>query len=263
MNAQNVQSADYLDILFDGRNKDYGAYLIRRYYNKRLAISVMIVLSGCMLFFLFIRLYLPVNTTAIFEKPGGVVELIEWKDPIKPPVAVVPARSQARQVHSATIVIVPEEEITDPVLQVTELDNSVIGLTDIAGKDEVRNISTVLATEAAGVSPVINSDPAPEIIWTITEIPARFPGDWKRYLERNLDYPEVAIEKETQGMVKLQFIVDREGAISEITVLNDPGDCLAEEAIRIIRSGPKWKPAEQNGRIVISRHIQTITFRLQ
>jgi protein TonB len=57
--------------------------------------------------------------------------------------------------------------------------------------------------------------------------------------------------------------VDREGNISEVQSLNDPGDGLAEEAVRIIKKGPKWKPAEQNGRKVIYRHIQAVTFRLE
>ena len=63
--------------------------------------------------------------------------------------------------------------------------------------------------------------------------------------------------------MRVQFIVDKEGNISDVQALNDPGEGLAGEAVRIIKKGPKWKPAEQNGRKVIYRNIQSITFRLE
>jgi protein TonB len=102
-------------------------------------------------------------------------------------------------------------------------------------------------------------------IFTQVESPAKFPGGsngWKQYLETNLNYPKKAFKKKIEGEVRVQFIVDREGNISEVAALNDPGGGLAEEAIRIIQQSPKWKPAEQNHRKVIYRHIQSITFKL-
>jgi protein TonB len=105
-----------------------------------------------------------------------------------------------------------------------------------------------------------------EKVFTKVENPAEFPGgqsEWTRYLQKNLRYPDDAIDNGTQGVVRVQFIVDKEGNISEVQALNDPGDGLAEEAVRIIKKGPKWRPAEQNGRKVIYRHIQAITFKLE
>lgn len=103
-------------------------------------------------------------------------------------------------------------------------------------------------------------------IFTKVDIPAEFPGGsngWREYLQKNLRYPNKAIRKNIQGIVRVQFLVDREGNISEVVALNDPGGGLAEESVRIIQNGPKWKPAQQNGRKVIYRHIQAITFLLQ
>ncbi|MES2774825.1 MAG: energy transducer TonB [Bacteroidota bacterium] len=98
------------------------------------------------------------------------------------------------------------------------------------------------------------------------EVPAEFPGGldgWRRYLERNLNYPKKAAKNKTQGTVKVQVVVESNGTLSEVAALNDPGDGLAQEAERIIRKGPNWKPAEQNGRKVKHRFVQTITFQLQ
>jgi len=120
--------------------------------------------------------------------------------------------------------------------------------------------------------PSANSTTAPsskstdDKVFTKVDIPAGFPGGtqgWTEYLQNNLRYPNKAVRKGIQGVVRVQFIVDREGNISEVAALNDPGGGLAEESVRIIKNGPKWKPAEQNGRKVIYRHIQAITFKLE
>jgi periplasmic protein TonB len=119
----------------------------------------------------------------------------------------------------------------------------------------------------AAQSPVsTNTDTSGTIVFTKVDKPAEFPGSiqgWSEYLKNNLKYPEKAIRKNIQGVVRVQFLVDKAGNISEVVALNNPGGGLAEESVRIIANGPKWKPAEQNGKKVIYRHIQAITFKLE
>ncbi|RYE13073.1 MAG: energy transducer TonB, partial [Sphingobacteriaceae bacterium] len=103
-------------------------------------------------------------------------------------------------------------------------------------------------------------------VFTKVEVAASFPGGldgWRRYLERNLQFPESAQENGTQGVVRVQMVVDKDGNITEVQALNNPGDGLAEEAMRVIKKGPKWVPAEQNGRKVTYRFVQNVTFQLQ
>ncbi len=103
-------------------------------------------------------------------------------------------------------------------------------------------------------------------VFTKVDKPAEFPGGaegWRDYIMQNLKYPKKAIKKNIQGVVRVQFLVDKSGNISEVKAINDPGGGLAEEAVRIITNGPQWRPAEQNGKKVIYRHIQAITFRLE
>ena len=103
-------------------------------------------------------------------------------------------------------------------------------------------------------------------IFTKVDKPAEYPGGvegWITYLQGNLKYPKKAIRKNTMGVVKVQFLVDRQGVVTEVVALNDPGDGLAEEAVRVIKESGKWIPAEQNGRKVFYRHIQAITFKLE
>jgi protein TonB len=265
MNANKIASADMLDILFDGRNKDYGAYQLQRNYNKRLAIATGIVLFFCLVIIVTGILANAANKAAYDTTKIGPVILSQVDLTPKPEPLVIPHRPAApvAQVQYTVPLIVPNTEIKDEMLPVGEIDDAIISTVTVAGEPEVGNapppekIGTGLAVAPAQLQ--IKDD----TIFRKVEIPAEFPGDWKRFLERNLIYPEQAIENHTEGVVKLQFIVDKSGDISEITALNDPGDGLAEEAIRIIRKCPKWHPAEQNGRKVNYMHIQTIIFRLQ
>jgi len=102
-------------------------------------------------------------------------------------------------------------------------------------------------------------------IYTIVEIPAEFPGGvtaWTKYLERNLnrDLPVQNGAPYGKYVVTLSFLVDKTGVISDVRAENDPGYGTKEEAIRVIKKGPNWKPAVQNGRNVNYRHIQNIIF---
>ncbi|HSC54503.1 MAG TPA: energy transducer TonB [Phnomibacter sp.] len=98
------------------------------------------------------------------------------------------------------------------------------------------------------------------------EKPAEFPGGsegWRTYLEKNMKYPKKAMKANIQGVVKVQFIVETTGAVSEVAVISEPGGGLGDEVVRLISKGPKWIPAEQGGKKVKFRHIQAVTFALE
>lgn len=102
-------------------------------------------------------------------------------------------------------------------------------------------------------------------IFTVVQIPAEFPGGlpaWVKYIERNLNRDLPVDNRAPPGkyIVIVSFIVDKNGNLSEVKAENDPGYGTAEEAVRVIKKGPLWKPATQNGRYVIYRHRQSITF---
>ncbi len=101
--------------------------------------------------------------------------------------------------------------------------------------------------------------------FTKVEIESEYPGGpaaWQRYLNRNLRYPQDAIDNEIQGTVVVQFIVDKEGVVSEVQAISGPKE-LQDEAVRVIKKSGKWTPAVQNGRQVKSYKKQPIVFRLE
>jgi protein TonB len=101
--------------------------------------------------------------------------------------------------------------------------------------------------------------------FTKVEIESEFPGGasaWQRYLNKNLRYPQEAQDNEIQGTVVIQFVVDKEGVVSDVQAISGPAE-LRDEAIRVIKRSGKWTPAIQNGRQVKSYKKQPITFRLE
>jgi periplasmic protein TonB len=97
------------------------------------------------------------------------------------------------------------------------------------------------------------------------EAESYFPGGvpaWIRFLNNNLTYPPKAVRKKVEGTVVVQFIVDKNGALSNIEAISGP-ELLQEAAVNVIKNSPNWKPAIQDGRIVKSYKKQPITFKLQ
>jgi len=101
--------------------------------------------------------------------------------------------------------------------------------------------------------------------FTKVEIESEFPGGpsaWAAFLNENLHYPKAAIKKNIEGKVVVQFIVDKEGNVTDIRALSGP-DELREEAERVMKKSPNWIPAQQGGRLVKAYKKQPITFRLK
>lgn len=275
MDVNKIMNADFLDILFDGRNKEYGAYELRRSYNKRLTIAITAMILIALMIFLgsVISKEAEKNRKAKMEvqdvKLEEVKEQPKNEPPPPPPPPKMPDPPKIEIAKFTPPKIVKDEEVKEDEKppEIEKIEQAKIGTINQEGNKDEGIVAPPVESKGTGevVAPKAVEEDYDKV-FTKVENPAEFPGGpdaWRRYLERNLQYPEQAQENGTQGVVRVQFIVDKEGNISEVQALNDPGDGLAEEAVRIIKRGPKWTPAEQNGRKVIYRHIQAITFRLE
>lgn len=275
MDVNKILTADFLDILFDGRNKEYGAYELRKSYNKRLTIAITAMLIIALMIFVGSVISKEAAKNKKAQAEIQDVKLEEVKDqqknepPPPPPPPKLPDPPKVEIAKFTPPKIVKDEEVKEDEKppEIEKIEDAKIGTINQEGTKDEGIVAPPVESKGTGevVAPKVVEEDYDKV-FTKVENPAEFPGGpdaWRRYLERNLQYPESAQENGTQGVVKVQFIVDREGNISEVQALNDPGDGLAEEAVRIIKKGPKWKPAEQNGRKVIYRHIQAITFKLE
>jgi protein TonB len=102
-------------------------------------------------------------------------------------------------------------------------------------------------------------------VFTKAQKQAYFPGGmdgWNKYLSTNLKYPQQASQYKVEGTVNVQIIVEKDGSLSEVKMLNDPGYELGKEAVRLLQQGPKWIPAEQNGQKVTNRLVIPVVFKL-
>jgi protein TonB len=266
MDTNKILSANLLDILFDNRNKAYGAYDLRKTYSKRVAKSliftgvfVSLVFTGVALgnkmtpkeepTFLITKLYVSTLTPEEPE-PEPIPEPIRKKE--QPPVQTVPY---------TPIVIEPNEEAVTLPPSIEDLEHAIFGLEKIEGDKYDGTVQPPVLTDPKGIiADKIEVEPEGPV--GNVEIAAKFDGNWKRFLEKNLN-PQVAIDNHApagQYTVLMQFVVDVDGTVSNIKALNNPGYGLEQEAIRVIKKSKKWEPAIQNGRTVKAYRKQPITF---
>ena len=125
-------------------------------------------------------------------------------------------------------------------------------------------VTMVLACVTVDAQTVTSDGPNNEI-FTVVEQDPQFPGGndaLYQYLGQNAHYPPQAKEQGLQGTVYLTFIIEREGNISNIRVLRSPSDLLSEEAVRLVKAMPKWKPGKQRGKNVRVQYNLPINFQL-
>jgi len=271
MDINKLQTADILDIIFDGRNKEYGAYDLRKTYNKRLRNALFATIGICLL---LLVLSIIANSAGKEKQQVMVQDMSlenmknEEKKP-EPPPPPPPPKQEPPKVEITKFTppkIVKDEEVKpdEEIKEVEKLEDTKIGTFNQEGaKDEGLVAPPVEKSTGVVEAPKVEEDY--DKVFTVVQIPAEFPGGtsaWTRYLERNLnrDIPSDNGAPPNRYTVIVSFTVSKTGAISDVSAENDPGYGTKAEAIRVITRGPAWKPAVQNGRNVIYRHKQQITF---
>ncbi|TXK52635.1 energy transducer TonB [Pontibacter qinzhouensis] len=277
MNPTHFTTAVSLDdIVFDGRNKAYGAYLLRRLYNQHITKAAI---SASALFLLLVsmplisQLIAGDTSTVLVNVPDGRIIPIDIIPPPPPPITeVIPPTPPPPQAQPA---IRAQLKFTTPVIKPT---NEVTTDEDLPEVDELRTIDAGTRT-VEGVAGGIPDVGIPDGLGTATELtdvveqplifadqmPA-FPGGdaaMFTFISKNIKYPQQAIRAHIEGTVYVSFVVSRTGEISDIEVLRGLGAGCDEEAVRVIKSMPKWAPGKQNGRTVPVRYNIPIKYTLK
>ena len=274
MDVNKILNADILDIIFEGKNKEYGAYDLRKTYNKRLLRALMA--TSIVILLLFGGFFLS-NLNGGSKKDKPVVEDVQLEDikeekknepPPPPPPKVEPPKVEMAKFTPPKIV--PDDKVKEeekPPEQ-EKLEDTKIGTVNQEGiKDEGITAPPVSDAGKGVVEAPKKDEEDYDKTFTKVEIESEFPGGaaaWLRYLNKNLRYPDDAVNNEIQGTVVVQFIVDKEGNVSDVTAISGPDNGgLRDEAVRVIKKSGKWTPAAQNGRQVKSYKKQPIVFRLE
>ena len=269
-------SNEWADIVFQGRNKVYGAYQLRRGTSKRNIVSMILVAAVAAVAYLGLAAYnsyqeaqkakfeaemeaslLEAKKEAKVEKKTETpkVEQVQKVEKVKSSIAFTPP------VIKKDSEVKPEEEMkTQDELKETK---TAIGAFDVKGNDEAGGTVLKAVEEIAAPEPPKHEEEQNKIFEVVEQQP-QFPGgSVNGWLADHIKYPVVAAENGISGRVVVQFVVERDGSVSQVKVVRGVDPSLDKEAQRVISSMPKWIPGKQNGQAVRSRFTVPVTFRLQ
>lgn len=266
MEANQILHANILDIIFEGKNKLYGAYALRKTYNKRLTKALLVML---LLIFLILvlnaissnrssNMVIPIKTT------GTVLQNVKPDDPPLPP----PQLPKLPPPPVATIQFTHPTVVDDDLVKATppdvkQIEYARIDLKTIEGTKDPGIIAPPAILTGTGVAgKPENKKNVEDGRFTPVEIEAQFPGGaqaWQRYIQRAINAQLDEFTENDYGTCTIQFMVDKDGIVSKVQAITMQGSKLAEVAVNAIRKGPKWTPAVQNGRYVTALRIQPVT----
>lgn len=273
MELSKILNASFLDIVFDGRNKSYGAYELRTRYNKRMGAAIIITVALALLILLLSFISSKFQSdedkkAAIVIKEVEMTQLEEEK-PVEPPPPPPPKPPDPPKIEMAKFTppkVVKDEEVKpeEEMKEVEELKEATISTVNQEGEKDLGIVAPPVEDKGGVVvAPKVEDE---DKVFQKVEIEASYPGGdkaWNRYIKREIErYMDELQDDGKAGTCVVQFIVDRDGNISEVEALTMKGTKLAEICVNAIRKGPKWVPAEQNGRKVKAYRRQPVTFRI-
>lgn len=270
-----LQSPQWLEILFEGKNKRYGAYQLRddssNRHIKSLIVVIVLGLAAIFLPDIIENMILSQNTVAQ-DEAFTQTEFNTTEDQKKPEQQqeemVIPqeTRELAKSIMVTEAKIVDSEEIREQNLA--------------QANDVLKDIDAVIATktvengvtDGSGFNPddykqvVETTTPETEKVYTWVQVKPSFPGGEEarlKWLRENLEYPQQAVADEIQGLVQVGFVVEKDGSITNVKVVQSAHSTLDREAIRLVKAMPKWIPGKQNGNTVRAYFTQPIRFVLR
>ena len=264
----------WVDLVFEGKNQAYGAYQLRKNTGKRNLWSIFIMLIAAAVIAAVVganaiisaasegdaEIAADVNLSALAEKKPEV----EDKAPVK-----VEEAKPVEQVKSSIKFVPPVVKEDKDVREDKELksqDELNETKTAIGGFDVKGNTDDADAQVLKAVEEVAQPEPKPaedKIFDVVEQQPTFKEGDVRAWLARNMQYPPVAAENGIQGRVVVGFVVERDGSISHVQVLRGVDPSLDKEAVRVVKSMPKWNPGMQNGSPVRVKYNVPVQFKLQ
>jgi protein TonB len=254
MKRKNNEAPGFDEIIFENRNKEYGAYDLRKRYP---AATFWSITGGVALFVsvtIGLSLSMERDATGGTEPYAGYI--VEF-DTI-----------QTEIYRQPEIPEIPKPEITVnayiPPVVVEKLDSGDVTLASVVSLDSVKNKPVDLVIDPVA-DPVVIIKKDPEPVFIVEEMPA-FPGGEKslmKFIYDNIEYPAEAAENNIEGRVILKFVVGTDGSVTRIEIIKGIHPVLDQEAVRVVSLLPKWKPGRQNGEQVPVWFTVPVNFKLK
>ena len=272
-------SNEWSDLLFENRNKEYGAYVLRHQTGTRNIISIIAVLIIFALAMAFMVAKNAIDDYRAKHIPHADVVIITDLPNQKPEPKVEraePVRQEdiekvldnVRTSIKFTAPVIKEDDKVNPEDEMKtqeEIMNSkaAISVFNVMGNDEngeVLKIKNMIVNEP--VKPKVEENQVFEYVEQMPSFPGG-PSALMQYLSKNIKYPPFAEENGIQGRVVCTFVVERDGSVTDIHIAKGVDSSLDKEAIRVVSAMPKWIPGRQNGQMVRVKYTLPVTFRLQ
>ena len=276
-----LSSKEWRDLIFEGKNKDFGAYKMRQAsdgrHNKAFIIVVIALVVISAIIFSVVKVQEEIAKRELMaqaqqaemaqmdmdepEEEIEDVEEIEIEVPDTPPEEIL------NQQKMTEIAIVPDDQVSeeDEVKSQTDLEQN----TAIAGAldfdDGTDDISKITEQKVEIIQEKRKEEKKEQVFRHVEQMP-EFPGGeaaLMKYINDNIRYPVMAIENGVQGRVTVQFVVTKDGSVGNVTVLRGVDRNLDEEAVRVCKTLPKFIPGKQNGQPVNVWFTLPVTFRLE
>lgn len=267
--STHVKSVDFNELVFEDRNKSYGAYVLRKKYADNVLISLLIgvVVVGIIVAIPYISKFI----SSLNPQEEEVVVPIDWSKMAPPPVdekkeeilpppeeKIEPPKEVAASVEFKTLQMTDE-----PVQEITTTEDLKAANPGAVTAEGTGGSLLAIPGEGDGGSAVVEE--TKEQIFTIVEKMPEFPGGevaLAKYLQQNIVYPERAKQMNIEGKVYLSFLIDEYGNVSNVEKKRGIGGGCDEEAIRVVKKMPRWNAGKQGGRPVKVQFNLPIEFKL-
>ncbi len=277
-----LTSKEWRDIVFADKNKEFGAYVMRQQSDRRHNRAFIYLLAGLAALIGIIIVW-GIYSDKMAEKAAieakmqaekmlaAQLEQMEQDEPEPEPeeqkmeieIPEVPQEVLATvQVTQIAIVDDVKNEVMEMEQQLE--DNTARGVVNQEGSDDADKFKAV--QEAVVVKEPEPVKPKEDEIFQAVEQPAEFPGGQAalmKWLSSNIHYPEAAQQNDVQGRVIVKFVVEKDGSVSQATILKGVDKDLDKEALRVVNKMPKWQAGKNNGVAVRSYFTLPVVFKLQ
>ena len=259
-----LYNPEWLELVFEKRNKEYGAFYLRQHYAgnvvKAMAITFSSVALLCGTAILLMPAQVQQRVIEVITNPRLVIQRPPI-EPIKPPEPIKASKPVPPSAPAATIKFVVPVVTAAPV---TENPPKNVDLTEAIGPVTTKGPSS--QGNALPVDDGNGTAPEPDKIYTLDGLeampePVGGESAWNKFLSRNLRFPNEAQDAQVSGRVFVSFIIEKDGHLSNIVVLHGAGYGFDEEAVRVLKLAKAWKPGIQNGQPVRVKYIIPMNFQ--
>lgn len=286
--ARNVDltSKEWRDIVFEDKNKEFGAYQLRKDSDRRHNLAILWLMGALVV---VLGLILAYSKYSDYQAEKAALEAKERAEKMaqamlqeaeEQPEEEQPEEQKFEQeipevpeevlatVQVTQIAIVDADKVKNEVMsqEAQQEDNTARGVVTQEGSDDADKFQAVKEQVVVVEEHKPEPKPEPEKIFVAVEQPAEFKGGQAalmKWLSNNISYPEAAQQNNVQGRVIVKFVVEKDGSIGSPTIVKGVDRDLDQEALRVVRKMPKWQPGKNNGQPVRSYFNLPVTFRLQ